>query len=48
MAIAKYTEDDREAVLERLWEREHMVCGESPAQAWQRMHSMVGEMAGRR
>lgn len=39
MAYTKYTEDDREAVSARLWEREHMICGESPAQAWQRMRA---------
>ncbi len=48
MAYTKYTEDDREAVSERLWEREHMTCGESPARAWQRMRGMGGETAERR
>lgn len=39
MAYTKYTEDDREAVSARLWEREHMICGESPTQAWQRIQT---------
>lgn len=37
MGYAKYAEDDREAVSERLWEREHTTCGESPALVWRRM-----------
>lgn len=39
MAYTKYEEDDREAVAERLWERDHTSCGESPAQAWRRMQA---------
>lgn len=42
MAYAKYTEDDREAIAQRLWERDHMTCGESPAQAWKRFQSVSG------
>ncbi len=47
MAYTKYTEDDHEAISERLWERKHMTCGESPAQAWQRMHDLFVDGARR-
>lgn len=48
MAYTKYAEDDREAVSERLWERDHMTCGESPTLVWQRMQCFGSDAISKR